>query len=337
MMGQSNMLGMGSVGTLSAPTKNSLANAVAVEGKYPYLYNKATKNWTTSKTVRNVFVQDSGGIHSKYPARVATNQWMQGPNPRGSIGPELGIGGMLERASPTTPYMMVKSCTGDRALGWDLLPPGTNRSTFVATSGTVWTYAGYHDSPMKWIANQTQPPPIAWYAGLQYDGDIYRANSVLSNLSSYYPSTPPQKCYEVAGFFWWQGDKDSRDMGLSTHYEKNLVALIKQLRVQYDAPKAKFVTASLGQTVKPGTIDSDANARSKRPDGGGIILQAMLNVANASKYPEFDGNVAAVYTHPLVAGPGASGSHYGHNAETYMNVGETMGTAMVKLLKPDMP
>jgi hypothetical protein len=188
---------------------------------------------------------------------------------------------------------------------------------------------------MKWIANQTQPPPIAWYAGLQYDGDIYRATNVLSNLSAYYPSTPPQTCYEVAGFFWWQGDKDSRDMGLSTLYEKNLVALIKHLRVQYNAPKAKFVTASLGQSVKPGTVANDANARTKRLGGGGLILQAMLNVANASKYPEFDGNVAAVYTHPLVAGPGASGSHYGHNAETYMNVGEAMGTAMVKLLKAD--
>ena len=56
---------------------------------------------------------------------------------------------------------------------------------------------------------------------------------------------PAQICYEVAGFFWCQGDKDSRDMGqrqsdmgLSTHYEANLVALIKQLRVQYSAPKA---------------------------------------------------------------------------------------------------
>ena len=28
-------------------------------------------------------------------------------------------------------------------------------------------------------------------------------------------------------------------MGLSLHYEENLVALIKQLRVQYNAPKAK--------------------------------------------------------------------------------------------------
>jgi hypothetical protein len=79
---------------------------------------------------------------------------------------------------------------------------------------------------------------MGWAAGIQYDGDIFRANHVLTNLSTFYPS-PPQKCYEVAGFFWWQGDKDSRDMGLSTHYEENLVALIKALRVQYDSPKAK--------------------------------------------------------------------------------------------------
>ena len=31
-------------------------------GKYPYLYDKAGKNWTTSKTVRNVFVMGSGGV-----------------------------------------------------------------------------------------------------------------------------------------------------------------------------------------------------------------------------------------------------------------------------------
>ena len=56
---------------------------------------------------------------------------------------------------------------------------------------------------------------------------------------------PAQTCYEVAGFFWCQGDKDSRDMGqrqsdmgLSTHHEANLVALIEQLRVQCSAPKA---------------------------------------------------------------------------------------------------
>ena len=43
------------------------------------------------------------------------------------------------------------------------------------------------------------------------------------------------------------------------------------------------------------------------------------------------GNVAAVDSHPLSMGS-SSGAHYGGNAETYMNVGEAMGKAMVGLL-----
>jgi hypothetical protein len=147
---------------------------------------------------------------------------------------------------------------------------------------------------------------------------LFRANNVLGNLTKFYPGS---SCYEVAGFFWWQGDRDSRDMGLSTHYEANLVQLIKQLRLQYNSPNAKFVTASLGQTVKGAT------------DGGGLILDAMENVANPAKYPEFKGTVAAVYTHPLLHTPGSSGAHYGKDAETYMNVGAAMGQAMAGLLK----
>ena len=42
----------------------------------------------------------------------------------------------------------------------------------------------------------------------------------------------------------------------------------------------------------------------------GLILNAMEAVANGTKYPEFKGNVAAVYTHPLENTPGSSGGHY---------------------------
>ena len=58
----------------------------------------------------------------------------------------------------------------------------------------------------------------------------------------------------------------------------------------------------------------------------------MLAVAAGEKYPDFKGNVSAVYTHPLSMGS-SSGGHYGGNAKTYMNVGLGMGEAMVKLLK----
>jgi hypothetical protein len=56
-----------------------------------------------------------------------------------------------------------------------------------------------------------------------------------------------------------------------------------------------------------------------------------------AKYPEFKGNVATVYTHPLLHTPGSSGGHYGDDAFTYMNVGQAMGQAMVSLLKQDEP
>ena len=132
------------------------------------------------------------------------------------------------------------------------------------------------------------------------------------------PSPPPRLTRTPARRV--QGDRDSRDMALAERYEQNLVKLIKTLRAQFKAPHAKFVTASLGQTVKGDQ------------DGGGLILEAMLNVDGTSgKYPEFAGNVAAVYSHPYSMGS-SSGSHYGGNAETYMNIGQAMGQAMVGLL-----
>ena len=150
------------------------------------------------------------------------------------------------------------------------------------------------------ISCSTPHPPLT-----QYDGDTKRATDVL------------------AGFFWWQGERDSLDMALAGRYEVNLVKLIKTLRVQYKAPNAKFVTATLGQTVQGAT------------DGGGLILHAMEAVDGKSgKYPEFKDNVASVYTysHPYSMGS-SSGSHYDGNAETYMNIGQAMGAAMVGLFK----
>ena len=197
-----------------------------------------------------------------------------------------------------------------------MLPPGSEGFEFTDDKGVTWVHPGYKGSPERWEKG-TEPKKIGWYAGMQYDGDVARAKKVLAELDKYYPGA---KGYEVAGFFWWQGDRDSRSAALSSRYEKNLVHLIKQLRKDFNAPNAKFVCASLGQTEKGAT------------DGGGKILDAMLAVDGKSgKYPEFKGNVATVYTHPLSKG-GSSGGHYGGNAETYMNVGEAMGKAMVELL-----
>jgi len=306
LLGQSNMLGFGKI----TGGEGSLEEAVKEKKLYPYLIDEAGA-WTERKDVRNVRVMGSGGPGK---ARLFNNEWMTISG--GKIGPEMGIGHHVGEAVEA-PVMILKSCIGNRGLGWDLLPPGSESFEYTDPKGVTWVHPGYQGSPERWEKG-TEPKPIDWYAGLQYDGDVARAKDVLKELDKYYPGG---KGYEVAGFFWWQGDRDSRSAALSERYEKNLVNLIKELRKEFDAPKAKFVTASLGQTEKGSS------------DGGGKILEAMLAVDGESgNYPEFKGNVAAVYTHPLSKGS-SSGSHYGGNAETYMNIGEAMGEAMVKLLQ----
>lgn len=304
LLGQSNMIGFGKI----KGDDGSLEHAVNEKKLYPHLLDDAG-NWTERKDVRNVRVMGSGNGAMK----LFKNEWLTIKS--GKIGPEIGIGHHLgDHSAP--PIMLLKSCIGNRALGWDLLPPGSEGFEFTDSKGETWVHPGYKGSPERWKKG-TDPKKITWYAGMQYDGDIARAKQVLADLDTYYPGAAG---YKIAGFFWWQGDRDSRSEALSDRYEKNLVHLIKQLRKDFNAPNAKFVCASLGQTKKGAT------------DGGGKILDAMLAVDGESgKYPEFKGNVATVYTHPLSKG-GSSGGHYNGNAETYMNVGDAMGMAMVKLL-----
>jgi hypothetical protein len=316
LLGQSNMLGFGAIGPAEKP--GTLMHAVQEKNLYPYLVDDAG-NWTERKDVRNVRVMGSGtgGM------RVFNNEWMTIKGR--AIGPEIGIGHYVGHAIDA-PVLILKSCIGNRSLGWDLLPPGSPSFEFEE-DGKVWHYAAYKESPLRWEKG-TEPSPIGWYAGMQYDGDIARAKQVLADLAEYYPDATSRpdagtKNYEIAGFFFWQGDKDRYDAGHASRYEQNLVHLIQQLRTDFDAPHAKFVCATLGQTAKGA------------PGNEGKILEAQLAVdGNLGKYPEFKGNVATVYTNPLSQG-GASNNHYGGNAETYMNVGEAMGRAMVELLQAD--
>lgn len=332
MMGQSNMLGEGKI---LGPEKTTLESAVFEQGKFPWLKNG--KTWNIFPDMRNVFIMGSGNATFNH-SQLQHNEWLtpdygdklKSGTGRGhsTIGPEFGIadfGGSFKQDN----VMLLKSCIGDRALGWDLLPPGTPRHDFTDSRGTTWTYAGYKDSPEKWIKNQTKPAPMGWYAGEQWDGDTANAQYILDHIADFFPREGGGASkYEIAGFFWWQGDKDSRDEGLSAAYEANLVNFIKVVRKTFNAPNAPFVTAALGQTPLNSTgLD-------------GEILTAMLNVGcngetqgaqTKCKYPEFKGNVAAVYTHPLLNTPGSSGAHYSGDAITYMNIGVAMGAEMAKM------
>jgi hypothetical protein len=324
LMGQSNMVGLGKV---SGPD-GSLEFAVKEKKKYPFLVDEAGA-WAERKDVRFARVMSGrgGGMQR------LNNEWMTVKTCK-TIGPEFGIAEPLGNAV-AEPVLILKSCIGNRSLGWDLLPPGSERFEFAikdkAGVEKKMVYAGYKDKPDSWEMDpakglKTEPAPwvdkagkpIDWYAGKQWDDDISYAKTVLTELDKHYPGATK---YEVAGFFFWQGEKDAGNPGHAANYEKNLVHFIKTVRKEFNAPKAKFVLGTMGESAKGGG------------GNGGQILDAQLAVDGTSgKHPEFKGNVATIYTNPMAQG-GSGNAHYGGKGEVYMDVGEAMGKAMVELLK----
>jgi hypothetical protein len=307
LMGQSNMVGMGNVAKLE--------EAVKQKKKYPYLVDEAGA-WVERKDVRFVRTGSNG------KGNLMNNEWLC-VKP-GKMGVEYAVGHALGDLLDD-PVMILKSCIGNRSLAWDLLPPGSER--FVE-DGKV--YAGYKDRPDSWVADPakgtaTEPPPwlgrdgkpVQWWAGLQYDADVADAKKALAELDKTYPGATK---FEVAGFFFWQGEKDAGNAVHAAHYEKNLTNFIKALRKDFNAPDAKFVIGTMGEATK------------ERTDNTGKVLAAHLAVSDPAKHPEFKGTVATVYTNPMAQG-GSGNGHYNGNAEVYMDVGEAMGKAMVDLLK----
>lgn len=304
LLGQSNMLGMGEVGP--ATTQGTLEYLTKTEKKYPHLVDEAGQ-WAVRSDVRYTFV-----MQNRAAMQVVQNDWL---SVRGkTIGPELQLGHILGQALDE-PVLILKACIGNRSLGWDLLPPGSERFTFDGK-----TYAGYKDDTPSWVEGEAKKP-VAWYAGKQYDDDTANAKRVLSELEKYYPGAEK---YEIAGFVWWQGHKD-QNAAHASRYEQNLVNLIKSLRKDFNAPSAPFVLA-VG-CGNPG-----------RASFGLQIAQAQLAMNDTKKYPEFAGNVVCVDSREFWPNKDASPNqrqdyHYFRNAGTYLEVGSALGQAMVKLLK----
>ncbi|MGB1128864.1 MAG: sialate O-acetylesterase [Haloferula sp.] len=277
LMGQSNMLGFGNAGALKG---------IAAD-KYPYLVDD-DGNWNVRKDVRNVFY---------CMAQQRYNDWLTAENGNGSgkFGPEIGIGNYLGEVIDA-PVLILKSCVGNRALGWDLLPPSAD-----GTGAKGQSYQGDSEYGNRQVSEAAKAEK-GWYAGLQYDQDVGAAQEVLRNLDSYYPGA---KEYEVAGFFWWQGNAEGK--GNVDTYDKNLAYLFSDLKKDFNAPNAKFVCATLGEH-----------------DKGATLSQKMFDFAGSHDDAE------VFYSKPV--SKGGSGGHYGGDPETYMNVGEGMGKLMIELL-----
>ena len=309
LMGQSNMVGMGDILPENKP--GTLTKLTKTEKRYPYLLDDAGQ-WTVRKDVHY------------YDARTKKGGALTATSNGNAIGPELGFGFVMGQLLDE-PVLILKSCIGNRSLGWDLLPPGSERYEAEVTERggqkVTKTFAGYKDTPDSWIEGQPKKE-VAWYAGKQYDDDMTNAKAALADLAKIYPDYKGQG-YEIAGFVFWQGHKDQNAVH-AARYEQNLARLIPSLRKDYNAPNAKFVLAT--GCGNPG-----------RTSFGLQIAEAQLAIADAKKHPSFAGNVRAVDSRDLWreadVSPKSQGHHYNRNAETYMETGLRLGWAMAELVK----
>jgi len=297
--------GLGWIARIDIP--GTLATVVKRDGKFPYLVDEQGK-WV-----------ERDDVWYRGVVTATANKWLSVGCGAGSnnVGPELGFGHMVGDYHDE-PVLILKASQGNRSLGWDYLPPGSEQFEY---EGHV--YAGYKDSPARW-GKGTKPEPINWYAGKQYDDCFQAAHEVLQNFDENFPHWNGRG-YEIAGFVWWQGHKDGGEP-YASRYEQNLVHFIKTLRKEFDMPAAPFVIATIGF------------GGWKMSGPHKTVAEAQLAVSgDRGKYPEFKGNVTTVETRDFWREPEVSpknqGFHYNQNAETYMLVGEALGKGMIKLLK----
>jgi alpha-galactosidase len=288
----------GTLGTLETITRE--------DGLFPYLVD-GNGMWT----VRN-------DVWYKGVVTATANKWLTvGCGASGStIGPELGFGHVMGYYHDE-PVIIIKASQGNRSLGWDILPPGSQRYTVDGV-----TYAGYGDKDASW--SDTDPyTEVDWYAGKQYDDFVSETKKVLASFATQFPAYAAQG-YEIAGFAWFQGHKDTFSAVHASRYEQNLVHLIKTLRKEFSAPNAPFVIATIG-----------FHGRAMAGDALKVAEAQLAVSGKTGKYPEFKGNVLTVdsrdFWRDKSISPKDQDFHYNRNAETYMLVGEALGRGMVDL------
>lgn len=210
-----------------------------------------------------------------------------------SIGPELGFGHVLGTFHDEQ-VLLIKTAQGNRSLGFDFRPPSSGRTD-----------------------------PNNKFEAVEYKLMVEGVRKTLDNIDKVVPGYKGQG-YEIAGFAWFQGHKDSGSEQSIAEYEKHLVNLINDVRKEFKKPKLPVVVATIGFG---GHNMQDKFLR---------ILKAQMAVGDAKQHPEYAGTVTSVDTRDfwreVDESPANQDYHYNRNAETYVLIGDALGRAMVELL-----
>jgi hypothetical protein len=157
-----------------------------------------------------------------------------------------------------------------------------------------------------------RPPSAGGETGAFYRQMIAEVREALDALH--------ERSYELVGFIWMQGWNDMISKEASAEYDKNLVALARDIRKEFRSPALPFVVGELGNSgpAKPGSGMEAFRAAQKR--GTEAIPHAIFVPTHEFARPaELSPNVG-------------HGHHWFGNAESYFLVGDALGKGMIELL-----
>ncbi|MDG2123594.1 MAG: sialate O-acetylesterase, partial [Verrucomicrobiales bacterium] len=196
-----------------------------------------------------------------------------------SIGPEQGFGHVLGTFHDEQ-VLLIKTAQGNRSLGFDFRPPSSGRTD-----------------------------PDSEFESAEYKLMVEGVRKTLANIETVVPGYKGQG-YEIAGFAWFQGHKDSGSEQSIAGYQKHLANLIDDVRGDFGVPKLPAVVATIG-------FGGHQMAEKYL-----AIHQAQMAVGDPEKHPEYAGNVASVDTRDfwreVDESPTNQDYHYNRNAETYL-------------------
>lgn len=207
-----------------------------------------------------------------YVSSIADNNLRSGPLTVGfgasgeKIGPEFGFGMSLAQKIDS-PILLIKASWGGKSLHYDFRPPS----------------AGPYELSEQEAAGE-KAAQIRERAGLNYRMLVESVEKVLANLTDHHPAYEPEAGYEIAGFVWFQGFNDQFSDPFRDNYKKNMIAFIKDVRTQFNAPELPFVIGVLGTGITAEEVGKNAVSLGQRA---------------AAAEPEFKGNVVAVESYEL--------------------------------------
>ena len=304
LAGQSNMVGKGQVELGRDPNNAAISNLVGGLGSLRNMLNRSPEKYGYLADPANPTAQGNPGFLKRSDVWVTYTGEPNAPGRTGMLDANFGNLGGQGLIGPEYGFGLVAASQfADPVLLIKIAWGGKSLAVDFRPPGAVTARGGV--------------------VGPFYTSMVARVNQVLADIPTYYPGYTGGG-YEITGFGWHQGFNDRINTTYTAEYEANMTNLIKDLRTQFSVPNLPVVIGETGM----------ANA----PTGPGSLVEAQRNVADPAKHPEFAGTVITVKTtqfdYGTLLGTSTEGFHWNWSGESYFNIGESMGLAMMSLLPP---